>query len=99
MTAGAHRGDVERAMLRSGSRTLLPEHRVLVLKLAAILRVADALDCARKGRFKNVCMNRHGVVLELRGAGSDFHSELRELELKGELFSQVFGIKVRLVEN
>lgn len=99
MTAGAHRGDVERAMLRSGSRTLLPEHRVLVLKLAAILRVADALDCARKGRFKNVCMNRQGVVLELRGAGSDFHSELRELELKGELFSQVFGIKVRLMEN
>ena len=99
MTAGAHRGDVERAMLRSGSRTLLPEHRVLVLKLAAILRVADALDCARKGRFRQFSMNRQGVVLELRGTGSDFHSELRELELKGELFSQVFGIKVRLVEN
>ena len=99
MTSGAHRGDVERAMLRSGSRTLLPEHRVLVLKLAAILRVADALDCARKGRFRELSMNRRGVVLELRGQGNDFHSELRELQLKGELFSQVFGIKVRIVEN
>lgn len=99
MAAGAHRGDVERAMLRSGSRTLLPEHRVLVLKLAAILRVADALDCTRKGRFRAPVMFRRGVVLELRGSGSDFHSELRELELKGELFSQVFGIKVRIVEN
>ncbi len=99
MIAGAHRGDVERAMLRSGSRTLLPEHRVLVLKLAAILRVADALDCARKGRFKNMVMHRRGVVLELRGTGQDYHSEIRELEMKGELFSQVFGIKVRIVEN
>ena len=99
MIAGAHRGDVERAMLRSGSRTLLPEHRVLVLKLAAILRVADALDCARKGRFSNMIIHRRGVVLELRGSGRDFHSEIRELEQKGELFSQVFGIKVRIVEN
>ena len=99
MTAGAHRGDVERAMLRSGSRTLLPEHRVLVLKLAAILRVADALDCARKGRFSELVMNRQGLLLELRGKGSGFHSEVRELALKGELFSQVFGIKVRIVEN
>ena len=99
MIAGAHRGDVERAMLRSGSRSMRPEHRVLVLKLAAILRVADALDCARKGRFKNMVMHRRGVVLELRGSGSGFHSEIRELELKGELFSQVFGIKVCIVEN
>lgn len=99
MTAGAHRGDVERAMRRSGSRELLPEHRVLVLKLAAILRVADALDCARKGRFRELAMNRRGVVLELRGAGNDFHSEIRELEMKGELFSQVFGIKVHIMEN
>ena len=99
MIAGSHRGDVERAMLRSGSRTLLPEHRVLVLKLAAILRVADALDCARKGKFRELAMYRSGLVLEFRGRGSDFHSELRELELKGELFSQVFGIKVRIVEN
>lgn len=99
MVAGAHRGDVERAMLRAGSRTLLPEHRVLVLKLAAILRVADALDCARKGLFKDVIIHRRGVVLELRGAGNEFHSEIRELELKGELFSQVFGIKIRIVEN
>ena len=99
MIAGAHRGDVERAMLRSGSRTMLPEHRVLVLKLAAILRVADALDCARKGRFRNMVMHRRGVVLELRGSGADFHSEIRELGMKGELFPQVFGIKVSVVES
>jgi exopolyphosphatase/guanosine-5'-triphosphate,3'-diphosphate pyrophosphatase len=78
---------------------MLPEHRVLVLKLAAILRVADALDCARKGRFSKMVMQRRGVVLELRGSGNGFHSEIRELELKGELFSQVFGIKVRIVES
>lgn len=99
MIAGAHRGDVERAMLRSGSRSMLPEHRVLVLKLAAILRVADALDCARQGRFRNLVMHRRGVVLELRGTGTDFHSEMRELGVKGELFSQVFGIKVSIVES
>jgi exopolyphosphatase/guanosine-5'-triphosphate,3'-diphosphate pyrophosphatase len=99
MIAGAHRGDVERAMLRSGSRTMLPEHRVLVLKLAAILRVADALDCARKGKFRNLVMHRRGVVLELRGSGSDFHSEIRELGMKGEVFSQVFGIKVSIAES
>ena len=99
MIAGAHRGDVERAMLRSGSRSMLPEHRVLVLKLAAILRVADALDCARKGRFRNLVLHRRGVVLELRGTGSDLHSEMRELGVKGELFSQVFGIKVSIVES
>jgi hypothetical protein len=44
-------------------------------------------------------MNRQGLLLELRGKGKGFHSEIRELALKGELFSQVFGIKVRIVEN
>lgn len=96
LTAGAHRGNAESFL--SEAEDLLPEQRVLVFKLAAVLRAADALDCTREGKFRNLSINRHGLILEFRGSGSDFHSEIRELELKGGLFSRVFGIKVRIQE-
>ena len=97
LIAGAHRGNVDSFL--SGTDNLFPEHRVLVLKLAAVLRAADALDCAREGKFRNISMSRSGVVLEFMGSGGDFYSESRELELKGGLFSKVFGMKVRIQEG
>lgn len=97
LTAGAHRGDA--GAFLAEAENLLPEHRVLVFKLSAILRAADALDCAREGKFRNLTINRNGLLMEFRGSGRDFHSEIRELELKGDLFPRVFGIKVRILEG
>jgi len=84
-----------------GEYTLLPPaSRVLILKLAAILRVADALDVLRYNRFQSLSLRRHGRVLfiGIRGGG-DFSVERRGLRRKGGLFNDVFGLEVRIDEG
>jgi exopolyphosphatase/guanosine-5'-triphosphate,3'-diphosphate pyrophosphatase len=76
------------------------DERLVVNKLAAILRVADALD---RGHWQQVCdvqMETRGqeLVLYVKDA-RDLGLERLALANKGDLFEDVFGLKVRLEED
>ncbi len=80
------------------------ESRVLVSKLAAILRVADALDqdASRKVHKLRVFLDeeRAEYVLEAEAEG-DLVMEALSLERKGDLFQAIFGkpLVLRQVER
>ncbi len=78
---------------------LSAEEKVTVLKLAAILRVADALDCSRSCRFKHMKLQLRGpaLIVQVRDSG-DFRAERSYLQLKGELFTEVFGFDLKIEE-
>ena len=73
------------------------EERILVLKMASILRVADALDRGHTQQIKQITVERRleTVVLHSNRA-YDFSFELMGLEEKGRMFQDVFGYKVIL---
>jgi len=77
--------------------TLQREERVLVLKMASILRVADALDRGHTQQIKKITVERRSetVVLHVDKA-HDLSLELMGLEEKGGLFQDVFGYKIIL---
>lgn len=94
------RSHPRRTHLEFQQRTRLEKSRVL--KIAAILRLADALDrehqtkvasvAARSGR-KNLDL----VLTPATGAGSDFALEHWAVRRKGSLFAEVFGLEPRVV--
>ena len=73
--------------------------RVVVSKLAALLRVADALDRAHLQRIKDVRFDRRrdNFVLVVPTA-EDLSVERSGLRSKGDLFEDVFGFTVVLEE-
>jgi exopolyphosphatase / guanosine-5'-triphosphate,3'-diphosphate pyrophosphatase len=73
------------------------EQRMIINKLAAILRVADALDVNRTQDIKDfTCrINNDELVLTPSGCG-DLTLERRSLAMKGDLFEEIYGLKVRL---
>jgi exopolyphosphatase / guanosine-5'-triphosphate,3'-diphosphate pyrophosphatase len=78
------------------------EDRVAVMKLAAILRVADALDRGHDQRVRLVAVERREDRLALRAEDSDGRSmdlSLERLSLaeKGDMFEDVFGLEPVLV--
>jgi exopolyphosphatase/guanosine-5'-triphosphate,3'-diphosphate pyrophosphatase len=77
--------------------TLQREERVLVLKMASILRVADALDRGHTQQVKKITVERRSetVVLHVDRA-YDLSLELMGIEEKGGMFQDVFGYKVIL---
>jgi len=77
--------------------TLQREERVLVLKMASILRVADALDRGHTQQIKKITVERRleTVVLHVDRA-YDLSLELMGMEEKGGMFQNVFGYKVIL---
>ncbi len=81
--------------------TALPhDQRMVVNKLAAILRVADALDrghCQQVREFTAEVQGRE-LVIYVRGA-RDLTLERRALVDKGNMFRDIFGLKVRLEED
>jgi exopolyphosphatase/guanosine-5'-triphosphate,3'-diphosphate pyrophosphatase len=78
--------------------SLRREHRILVMKLAAILRVADAMDRGHNQRIRGFTLERRDaeIVLHCDHRG-DISVERFGLELKGEMFEEVFGYRVMLV--
>ena len=80
-----------------GYASLPREDRVVVSKLAAILRVAIALDEARSGRVRHFRCAREGkrMVIELTGI-EDNSMEQLALRQNGLLFEEVYGIPVML---
>ena len=73
--------------------------RVTINKLAAILRVADAISRSRSHTAKDFQFERHGddLLVLVRGA-SNMTFEQRALAEKGNLFEDVFGMSVHLEE-
>jgi exopolyphosphatase/guanosine-5'-triphosphate,3'-diphosphate pyrophosphatase len=76
------------------------DRRILVSKLAALLRVADAMDRAHAAQVQEFRCERHGedFVIVVPGA-TDLALERKALPQKADLFEEVFGMKVRLEEE
>lgn len=74
------------------------EDRITVMKLAAILRVADALDRNHSGRMAEVSFEKSGDKFIIRSARNlDFSLERLSLADKGVLFEDVFGLVPTIV--
>ena len=79
---------------------LTRESRVVVNKLAAILRVADALIRGHRRLPADIQFHRQGDELLISmGAGRDHLLEERSLETKGDLFEDIYGVKIRIEET
>lgn len=79
--------------------TLPREQRVIVSKLAAILRIADALERGHTQQVKDFRVEHHEdeIVIFVKGV-TDLALERRALETKADLFEDIFGLTVRLEE-
>ncbi|MCQ2379650.1 MAG: HD domain-containing protein [Victivallaceae bacterium] len=75
---------------------LRDEDKVLVQKLAAVIRVADALDCAHCKRFSSPKITRSGLELRISSSDGDVRAEKLAIKAKGDLFADVFGLKIIL---
>ncbi|HEY4760919.1 MAG TPA: HD domain-containing protein, partial [Thermoguttaceae bacterium] len=75
------------------------ETRVVVNKLAAFLRVADALIRGNRRRVQDISFRRQGDDLIVALSGSDgLLLEERAVAAKGDLFEELYGMKIRLEE-
>jgi len=76
------------------------ELRVAVSKLAAILRVADALARNHSRDVSRFRFERRGdelVILVPAGSG-DMLLEQRAVAAKGDMFEEIYGVKIRIEE-
>jgi exopolyphosphatase/guanosine-5'-triphosphate,3'-diphosphate pyrophosphatase len=80
--------------------SLTPEDKVKVCKLAAILRVGDALDRAHAEKFKNMSISliEERMIIKIPSF-ADLSLERLYLKKKADLLRDVFGIKVRIEEE
>ena len=76
------------------------ESRMTVNQLAALLRVADALARGTLERISDLQLERHGDELIVGvPAGLDLLLERRSIANKGNLFEDVYGMRIRLEES
>ena len=75
------------------------ESRIVINKLAAILRVGDAL-CRKRGHpLAGVRFERNGDEMTvLVSGGGDLDLERRALAVKGDMFEDVYGMSLRIEE-
>jgi exopolyphosphatase/guanosine-5'-triphosphate,3'-diphosphate pyrophosphatase len=80
-----------------GYNTLDRDERVAVAKMAAILRLADALDESRSQRIQELACLREGgrLVISIPGV-EDLSLEQLALKQSGALFEETFGLTVLL---
>lgn len=80
-------------------RALTPKDRLVVVKLSALMRLADALDVSHTGRVKDIQLEPHKSIwkLKLQGAG-DLMLERWTLEKRQKFFQDVFGVKLEVME-
>ena len=71
--------------------------RIVVNKLAALLRVADALDRSHQARVRELQVEKTADEVTLRCRyGGNLALKTLALERKADLFQEVFGLRVRL---
>jgi len=77
-----------------GYGTLDRERRVAISKMAAMLRIATALDESRSQRIVDISCQRKGnhMVIAVKGV-EDLALEQLALKQSGSLFEEVFGLK------
>jgi exopolyphosphatase/guanosine-5'-triphosphate,3'-diphosphate pyrophosphatase len=76
------------------------EDRIRVCKLAAILRVADALERTHAQRVSRIEITRSSNKLHIRLPGlEDAAIERLAMDAKADLFEQVFGLTVIIDED
>ncbi len=77
--------------------TLDREDRIIVSKLAAILRVADALERTHSQRIDDIhCSREDGTLVIHVPRAEDLTVERMALSEKGSLFAEVYGLSVVL---
>jgi exopolyphosphatase/guanosine-5'-triphosphate,3'-diphosphate pyrophosphatase len=75
------------------------DKRVVVSKLAALLRVADAMDRGHAQQIRRIRTERRGeeLVIHVHDA-ADLTLERRAMTKKADLFEDIYGMTVRLEE-
>ncbi len=83
---------------RSSLGALRWSQRMMVLKLAAILRVADALDRGHLQRIRNITIQKEesGLMIQCESLG-DISTERHGLTIKGKMFEEIYGYQVVLL--
>lgn len=96
LVAGFHRGTA-RAQDDAEFRLLSRGNRLAILKLCAILRVADALDRSHQQKCKHfgIRFDKNNMTLTIRGK-QNVSLEKLALTEKGTLFESIFGYKIIL---
>ena len=76
------------------------ERRMIVNKLAALLRIADALDVSRTQQISDFKsrIDNNGLIISVKGGG-DLTLEYRSLAEKADMFQDIYGLRVRLDEG
>ncbi len=73
------------------------ERRLTINKLAALLRVADALDAGRTQNIRNIKCRINGEYLEIIApTTADISLEERMVGMLGDLFEDIYGLQIRL---
>jgi len=91
-----HRRSLPRAS-HTAYMALKREDRVVVNKLAALLRVADALARGHSRKMRQIVLERDKDDLVLTVPGEyDLALEQHSLAAKSDLFEEVFGMHIRL---
>jgi len=76
------------------------EDRLVVAKLAALLRVADALDRGHAQQAKDLTIEKSPEELRITVKGAaDLALERRALQAKSDLFQDTYGMEIRLAED
>ena len=80
-------------------KALTPKDRLVVIKLSALMRLADGLDVSHTGRVKDAQLEqqKNAWKLKLQGEG-DLMLERWTLEKRQKLFQDVFGVKLEVEE-
>jgi exopolyphosphatase/guanosine-5'-triphosphate,3'-diphosphate pyrophosphatase len=73
------------------------QDRITVAKLAALLRVADALDRSNHQRVKDIeCARENSQFVITAESADDLSLEQLALQQKSELFQEVYGMPIVL---
>ncbi|MGJ8671719.1 Ppx/GppA phosphatase family protein [Rubritalea sp.] len=75
-------------------------NRMRVSKLASFLRMADALDRSHSNKVKSIEIrtSRRRIHIYLQQV-ADAHTERLAMRSKGDLFENIFGLQINLVED
>ncbi|MCR5529783.1 MAG: hypothetical protein K6F49_11240 [Saccharofermentans sp.] len=78
-------------------RNLPPNKKVIVSKLTAMLRIADAMDASHRQKSKKMSVTLYPDKLHISlDASADMSFETWSFEHRSELFEQIIGVKPEL---